>query len=1610
MKKASPPASYAISNSDFVGKIQELVSAGYGLTPFLGSGCSSPSGILMGQQFTDYLGYTVHRCLRDGDRWDMAKHNWPDHPSEAAIAAARGEMAEKFRTLADGYGMVALLKDGRVIQYVPKKDLSVKSADTPGHLARLLNIPVVPPFLRGPGLPADDDAVHSIQEHLLGKKEMNERIILSRNKSETSPDSIWEKALRSLSDWRAALRFLSMLRAGSGISAGRIILGEPDPSVIDKFHDHITRGKEPNLTHQMIAQLSMSARIRVVLTTNFDKLVEKAYEDFGRSLSCIPVSLSGGSPHPDLVHATDRLVKLHGDRHETRADYSLDDPPGVQEKDFFFHYVRGEDPGFSGSCPPGPRFIPSQLLVIGYSGSDRRCNDMIKYVLDADPRAVVYWICHSGGDVTSLDERFNEEDYRGDKDKGKENRIISTQTERPDLLLYDIYQKLNLTLPSPGTTYHFPDRVIPARPPLKTSARRVSKAHKIETADEDAKKIAERLLGPKSGSKGVVVTLQGDSGALTIIHQTFAELGRLRCQRIWLELEDYPDAASVGAEIRTALGVRTGSLPLGHMRPLPAEICSSGGSRPGLFQRDRKVWGEFFRQSAGELGITPRMWTIGLYGRNGAGGCSGWDSDHKTWEKYQMLEALINGLSDAGFNILYAPYTAARKKRDKARVRELRKIGFDGGRLKVIPSVDIPADETRLAASAALQHPCGYAQPPDRGFSAVLKRVRAHFLDPEKSLHRTGVLSFGGDPDHEWREGVRALFSATLFRQSRHFSAFITEAIYNCPSRFNLTRHDNDERREKVVKDWLDHLTGDGVFYTKPGGFAWAYRDIRLGIRHLIDTLPEYRDSARRTLFQSRGFIPMGNFASKSHFFIGEWYAKAHRVTRHTVPLSEGLYHFYQAIRRLPSIGASHTAAAGSRKDSFYNYKELDARAREVLAEKQKVLFFSSIIALLNLLRTGERSLRYWASVPLRNSMFAVHQREAVISEILKVHKKIFLAEIREKGGARKRQRKLYAQPGKDYGIDYSAWTLIDDVERELKYVDQRFSSEFRIVDIPFQKNIGGDNFCDYGFEKIHGVVSSGPTPLGTLLGSVHLIGEGGDIISGAGGFFQESGCIELLGMIHGAREYALAAPESRRGRKFTKDIRRQMRKIQAGFLFGDRTPGATAAKAVPYIGTPREINLFIQALVEWAFVFIRRAKKVFRARAEPEEKGSGIKPPALETPAKDFLVASLLCNMALDLCRLLPPAYAEYTAKHQIKAQSIYGLALGNLGRFREAHRRLGEARVLCRSLGSSGPLEDSTVLLGIAELRRAEVLCLEARECGAVLRWMRDPEAGGNPPGWDPDRVSEKARNISFARAFRRFVELHDFDTPASHAPGKLEQARAANVLARWWKQGMDPQAAIGKQNDLNRIIQAKIGDAWRCLEESRRCFYGRTHSPRWWGRQYALELRVFGEAGMAIRHARDNGGELECHRMLPFRNRRDVAAHLRKLWKDGLAVAGTDADGDKYYRIKITSIYLFALKLAPETFPAAARRPDTDAEDFRLTKKEAGEGCKNILDFLNVEFPGLRAIRHADDLLDKHSKPAPTRLFKGIRRSSLDLNHHYYVNVARGALRLAASLGLP
>lgn len=88
--------------------------------------------------------------------------------------------------------------------------------------------------------------------------------------------------------------------------------------------------KTPTKAHRAIASLVLSGHIKVIITTNFDSLIETALNEVGISPIIISTSdsIQGALP---IVHSTCTVIKLHGDYRDIRIKNTIDELKAYDE-------------------------------------------------------------------------------------------------------------------------------------------------------------------------------------------------------------------------------------------------------------------------------------------------------------------------------------------------------------------------------------------------------------------------------------------------------------------------------------------------------------------------------------------------------------------------------------------------------------------------------------------------------------------------------------------------------------------------------------------------------------------------------------------------------------------------------------------------------------------------------------------------------------------------------------------------------------------------------------------------------------------------------------------------------------------------------------------------------------------------------------------------------------------------------------------------------------------------------------------------------------------------------------------------------------------------------
>lgn len=1571
-----------ISPHDFVRWTVEQSRRGFGLVPFVGSGVSAPSGILTGQDFANFLTWTVYRCVAtkaDGNErhHDLRCNGWPEPPNQQEVEQARKWVWKNFVRICGECGAQVRRKDSHAdpmeadllkttleakgdetdpeemnVAAIVSKDASATASAAPGdgHSTWRLLRPLTPAMLWSSASDKEDTRTKDLLISQ-GRPQALRTPPLRQEQFVSSLAYVEEAAIRSLHEWRGTLDFLSRLLVdNSGLDAALRLDEQPSQAVIDSFNLVITRGKRPNLAHNMLCHLAGRARIHTILTTNFDSLIEDAFGDLGEKLTAIPVSLHGTLPSAETVAAQNCVVKLHGSLLETRADFSLDDPPPRGDLQRFFEYVRGRPPG----VPVGSGHLPALLLVCGYSGSDLRCVQMIQYLLDADPEAKVLWVCYKPSSVQSLEKTFasygkiktleGNDDRKFEALDRPETRVIVTTTNRCDLLLYDLYQRLTLSLTRGGHNYQFNPNVPPGLDE--------SQSAKLETPDDphDAEEVKKylcdvdvKLEAPQKQlvcdlltrllpvSKPVpdqrlILTAEGESGLLpplrTVFHRMTEGEGR---QGAWLWLGDHDSTMSLAHELFTVIALRLGRFQLDHAQFGPSNVA---------LDRDAyEAWKEHFKELFEHWNLDPSSWFVVIDGHNGYAGSAGWSGDcWKEKEKPRVLIDFLRALQDArnpllkqkkqGLAVLYAPCSLDRARHLRERLDESRPNNVKSVRVAVessLQSFHRPPQALKDHLKKAYELHCREpGDPPEDKREPDGENLADHhlrrFLDVVEMPSRVVPKYFGRlkdavdfwiappelHPDKDkWnpdKAGARqALYAACLFRQSRHFAAFLSEGVVPCPYRYNAEQHDNDLGRYRKVSDWLKHWKEHELLYEKTGGFVWMYRDLRLSMKHILEhgvsPVEVLENCWLQNLIEKR---------ARTHFWIADWYTRAFRATGHSEPLVEALYHYSRCIVNSPY------ARMG------VNLKKPDREKDQPapIARYQRRYARRALFEIIKTLRIGRREIRFWMQSAAGETWFRVrvHAADKVFDpeHIFSRFEDVF--------------KTLHGRAPKEEDEDWKAW--LDQLEAELA----QHPHEDDIQNIVFSQ-----------IETLPAVGKPWDRPY-VFLGRPNCLKRPGEWWNYLKGLAKKIGQVDstsglrwvnriaphndpdkkdILDWLIAELKIHLDPTSDPKARDFKPSLDPKERARVAAQRLDSNFRQTAVYISETFRGKPEKLYVIIQLLLEMAYATILCVKRLEYCKiktASPLQRD--------EETRKLWVEVCALCALSLDLCLDLPPSLWEHDSRLRIFAGTLYGLALGRLGRFFEAHRRLNEAHGwLSKTEAKLEPLE-----VAIIEIRRAEVHLLEAIRLKAILETMETAVAKQEeikrleaeikkleprPPGPHTPRLKrlreelEECRNEASKKVFSSaapFDPLLGLPEPTRPAEDTIEQWQALYLprIARRFTTYEEVR------QELARIHTAKLDEAWVSLEPAERALSGKTHSSLWWGQLHTLRLRIY--AAHWWRGDVEKSGWRD-YRACMFRRRGDHLRSVEKLFWAARAAYRQDA----YHMLRLIHHTVGALKTA-------------------------------------------------------------------------------------------------
>ncbi|SDX21936.1 SIR2 family protein [Nitrosomonas oligotropha] len=141
-------------------------------------------------------------------------------------------------------------------------------------------------------------------------------------------------------------------------------LCEGDFDLVDSLFTSFGEARSPTTAHRYLTFLRSSVDIPLILTTNFDNLLEQAFRDSGIVPKVFDIHRDADLPDAELVRRSFSLLKLHGSSYGLRLGEGLRNP---LEQDAQADVLR---------------YLPENALIVvlGFSGSERRIMQLLQAI------------------------------------------------------------------------------------------------------------------------------------------------------------------------------------------------------------------------------------------------------------------------------------------------------------------------------------------------------------------------------------------------------------------------------------------------------------------------------------------------------------------------------------------------------------------------------------------------------------------------------------------------------------------------------------------------------------------------------------------------------------------------------------------------------------------------------------------------------------------------------------------------------------------------------------------------------------------------------------------------------------------------------------------------------------------------------------------------------------------------------------------------------------------------------------------------------------------------------------------------------------------------------
>jgi hypothetical protein len=683
--------------------------------------------------------------------------------------------------------------------------------------------------------------------------------------------ALFAQGLGAAAEWRTALLFLSRVdRPPRGTGEMRpqpVSLVAAQQESIDSCFREVLKEKYPALGHKMLAVLAGALRLDLVLTTNFDDLLERAFAEARNPLEVCEVHLGSSLPHWSAVSDVRTLIKLHGNRYSLRADYSLDELPSEPDKKRFLEYLLSGKGRSTLAHDPKALGLDFQnhLLVMGASVKDLRTRAFIEYAwqhLREDFK--VFWLCYAKDDVEQI--QYVTKGFC--KDRGsREHSIILRQTDF-GLFLLQLYQTIRKNLPPLGSLFPSVSRLtVPPLPSIYVSKQKSAPKAKDSVCDKVRERLAEFQEDGFCKPKLVVVTSKDNVGGVTSACSEIYREMEAHNICLWMDMNDISSTDNLFEVLLEAAYFR-----LGLENWTPLYIAS-----------DERPRGDEIRRLVRSVA---KPWVIFLNARETPGVNTTND---------RVIQP--NGWLDVRRNYL-RPVAADRSPCMEEFLELLWEL----------------CGEQSEAISVVLM--CRNSPPSPLIEKLDKESIRLVVLGKDSKERVKFSQETVAANAIAWTEGKphkqRFLHALVLMQRPRLLATIWSSAVSLSGDR---PADPLDEAK------WVNELEERGLLRRKAGGFIWIHSRCRqfirklLGKRHgfretreFLEKRPEIENALRR--WDPKAYEP------KIHGKLAEWYVKVLDASESPAAVFEAVYHLCRAAETSLKLGKDKTSLACERLEA----------------------------------------------------------------------------------------------------------------------------------------------------------------------------------------------------------------------------------------------------------------------------------------------------------------------------------------------------------------------------------------------------------------------------------------------------------------------------------------------------------------------------------------------------------------------------------------------------------------------------------------------------------------------------------------------------------------------